>query len=105
MDGRGEFHVAAAPLGLRAGRCYYLSATRSRFSPPATGVAGTEEIMNFLAGEISPNTYVNIMVQYYPAGKAAGDALIGRRISRAEFDLALQAAGSAGLQRLDGERI
>ena len=31
------------------------------------GLAGTEEIMRFLAEEISPYTYVNIMRQYYPA--------------------------------------
>ncbi len=32
------------------------------------GIAGTREIMRFIATEISTNTYVNIMAQYYPAG-------------------------------------
>ena len=31
------------------------------------GLAGTREIMEFLAREISPNTYVNVMGQYRPA--------------------------------------
>ena len=32
--------------------------------------AETERIMAFLA-ELSPNTYVNVMDQYYPAGRVA----------------------------------
>jgi putative pyruvate formate lyase activating enzyme len=30
-----------------------------------------ENIMEFLAKEISPNTYVNIMDQYFPSGKVS----------------------------------
>jgi putative pyruvate formate lyase activating enzyme len=68
------------------------------------GIAGTEDIMRFLAEEISPATYVNIMAQYHPAGRAMGDPAIARRISRREFDLAVAAARKAGLRRLDGVR-
>ena len=35
------------------------------------GLAGTKEIMNFLAREISPETYVNVMGQYRPCGRAS----------------------------------
>ena len=34
------------------------------------GIAGTVDVMRFLAQEISPETYVNIMAQYHPAGRA-----------------------------------
>ena len=34
------------------------------------GIAGTEDVMCFLAEEISPETYVNIAAQYHPAGRA-----------------------------------
>lgn len=65
------------------------------------GVAGTEEIARFLAREISPNTYVNVMDQYRPCGRAAGETVISRRITGEEFALAIHQAKQAGLTRLD----
>ncbi len=66
-------------------------------------VAGTAAIMRFLAEELSPDTFVNIMVQYYPAGKVANGRYpeINRRITRQEYEQALQAAREAGLWRFD----
>jgi len=68
------------------------------------GIAGTREIMSFIAREISPNTYVNIMDQYRPCHRAATDKLISRRITSEEYHDALQSARSAGLERLDMDR-
>ena len=34
-------------------------------------IAGTEAIMRFVAEQVSPDSYVNVMGQYYPAGKVA----------------------------------
>jgi putative pyruvate formate lyase activating enzyme len=65
------------------------------------GLAGTREIMRFLAQEVSPNTYVNIMAQYRPEGRADRYELINRRITREEFAEAVRAAYEAGLWRLD----
>jgi putative pyruvate formate lyase activating enzyme len=67
------------------------------------GAAGTREIMNFLAGEISPATFVNVMAQYRPSGRVgpAGYSRINRRITPAEFDKARQWARDAGLFRYD----
>ncbi len=65
------------------------------------GVAGTEEIMEFIAREISPNTYVNVMDQYRPCGKAHEDELINRRLTASEFRAAREAAIRAGINRLD----
>lgn len=65
------------------------------------GVAGTERVMEFLAREISPDTYVNVMDQYRPCGNAHGDEVIGRRLTAGEFRNAMSAASEAGLHRLD----
>src|SRR5262249_56441217 len=50
----------------------------------------TYQIMRFLAEEISTNTYVNIMDQYYPAGKVGIERYseINRHITRQELNQA-----------------
>ncbi len=70
------------------------------------GIAGTREVMRFLAEEISKDTYVNVMDQYYPAGRVSRERFIeiNRRITRAEYDEAVRAALEAGLHRLDQPR-
>lgn len=67
------------------------------------GTAGTPEIMRFLACEVSLHTYVNIMAQYYPAGKVSDRKLpeINRRITRHEYADGIAAAQKAGLYRFD----
>ena len=65
------------------------------------GVAGTEKIMEFLATEISPNTYVNVMDQYRPCGSAHHDEFINRRLRTQEYRDAVDVAKRAGLTRLD----
>ncbi|HJZ13771.1 MAG TPA: radical SAM protein [Acidobacteriota bacterium] len=65
------------------------------------GVADTAKVMRYIAEEISPNTYVNVMGQYYPAGKTEKYPEIHRRISDEEFEQAVAIAQQAGLKRLD----
>jgi putative pyruvate formate lyase activating enzyme len=60
-------------------------------------LAGTETIMKFIAKEISPNTYVNIMAQYYPAYKAYEFKEISKRLTRQEYQEAIKAAKLSGL--------
>lgn len=64
------------------------------------GLAGTREIMEFLAKEISPDTVVNIMGQYYPAHRAAKEPALTRRASRKELLEAIAIAREAGLKRI-----
>ena len=64
-------------------------------------LAGTEGIVNSLSREISRNTYLNIMAQYYPCHRAFQIPSLGRRTSSAEFQEALSLAHRAGLRRLD----
>ncbi|HUI46289.1 MAG TPA: radical SAM protein [Nitrospirota bacterium] len=66
------------------------------------GIAGTREVVRFIAKEISKNTYVNIMGQYYPCYKAFDNPPLDRRITREEFAEAVKLAREAGLRRLDG---
>jgi putative pyruvate formate lyase activating enzyme len=65
------------------------------------GVAGTREVMRFLAREISKNVYVNLMDQYYPAFKTDRYPEIHRRITEEEYLEAYQAALEEGITRLD----
>jgi putative pyruvate formate lyase activating enzyme len=66
-------------------------------------VAGTAAIMRWLADALSPDTYVNLMDQYYPAGKVSEQkyAEINRRVTPREYATAVQAACAAGLWRFD----
>jgi putative pyruvate formate lyase activating enzyme len=68
------------------------------------GLAGTREAMHFLAREISPNTYVNIMAQYRPCGQAFQHPPLNRRVTAAEYEEAVAIAQEEGIHRLD-ERI
>jgi putative pyruvate formate lyase activating enzyme len=65
------------------------------------GLAGTDEVMRFLAAEISPRTYINIMDQYFPCGDIPPRSSLGRRITGEEYEEALDLARAAGLTRLD----
>lgn len=65
------------------------------------GTAGTREIMRFIAREISPDTYVNIMDQYRPCGNAYSYPPLDRLITRYEYEEALTAAREEGITRFD----
>lgn len=69
-------------------------------------IAGAREVMRWIARELSPTTYVNVMAQYYPAGKVSRKeyAEINRRLLPCEFDRALDEARRAGLDRLDSRQ-
>jgi putative pyruvate formate lyase activating enzyme len=68
------------------------------------GLASTKEIVEFLAREISKNTYLNLMDQYRPAYKARQYPSLSRPVNSQEYSQAVQWAVEAGLQRLDSRR-
>jgi putative pyruvate formate lyase activating enzyme len=68
------------------------------------GRAGTEKILEFLAREISKDTYLNLMDQYHPDYRADRIEPLSRRITREEWHAALDLANRYGLTRLDGRR-
>ncbi len=68
---------------------------------------GSREIFQWIAAEVSVDTYVNIMDQYYPAGRVGTDEryeTINRRIHPHELEEAVRVAQDAGLYRLDVRR-
>jgi putative pyruvate formate lyase activating enzyme len=64
-------------------------------------VASTREFTRWVADEVSPETYVNIMAQYHVAYRAAEFAEIGRAITAEEYLEAMDWAEEAGLTNLD----
>jgi putative pyruvate formate lyase activating enzyme len=66
----------------------------------------TRAILDWIAGELDPDTYVNLMDQYYPAGKVSAEryAELNRGLSSREFEQAVELARRAGLGRLDVRR-
>jgi putative pyruvate formate lyase activating enzyme len=63
------------------------------------GLAGTPEVLTFLAEQVSTNTYLNLMDQYRPAFRAQEIPRLNRRISRAEYEQAEAMADQLGLTR------
>ena len=67
------------------------------------GLEDTENIMEFLVKEISTDTYVNIMGQYFPSGKVSEKKYyeINRRPHSQELTTAEEIARQKGLHRFD----
>jgi putative pyruvate formate lyase activating enzyme len=65
------------------------------------GSSTTGEVIDFLATEIGRDTYLNLMDQYRPCGRAADFPVISRRISRKEWEDARAYAIRRGMRRLD----
>jgi putative pyruvate formate lyase activating enzyme len=70
-------------------------------------VAETTEIMRWVGRELGPETYVNLMFQYHPAGRVTGQEYteIDRCTLPSEFQQATQSFYSAGLRRLDRDSV
>ncbi len=71
----------------------------------------TRAILEWIATELGPDTYVNLMDQYYPAGAVSADERgaarypeLTRRLTSAEFRTAKAIARDLGLRRLDERR-
>jgi putative pyruvate formate lyase activating enzyme len=60
-------------------------------------IANTKQVLKMLAQEISPDVYVSLMSQYFPANKASSYPEINRKISHKEYDDALNCLDSEGL--------
>jgi putative pyruvate formate lyase activating enzyme len=63
----------------------------------------TEAVLRFVAEELGPGTYVNLMGQYYPAGKVRDGRYeeIDRRPRAEELERAFEIADELELRRLD----
>ncbi len=65
------------------------------------GIAGTEQVLAFVANAISRNTYLNLMDQYRPCYRTDEYPELDRPIEAAEYRAAREAAERLGLHRLD----
>ena len=54
------------------------------------GLAGTEGMARFVAETLSPQCGISLMTQYFPAYRAKGFPKIRRRLSRQEFEEAME---------------
>ncbi len=67
-------------------------------------IAGTDRFVKWVAKELSPKTYVNIMAQYRPLFRAKQEPELNRRITLEEWHQAMKWAEEAGLVNLDRPR-
>ncbi len=65
-------------------------------------VSGTDKFVRWVAEELGPDTYVNIMAQYRPEHLARDYPPLDRRLRDSEYRQAIQRALDAGLKCLDG---
>jgi len=61
------------------------------------GLAGSRKVFDFLAREISPETWVSLMAQYTPIFKASSCPELNRPLTAAEYQRALGEFSAAGL--------
>ena len=66
------------------------------------GMAGTDDTLRFIAQEISPSTYVNVMSQYRPCYKAGEYPPLDRPLMLKDYRLARETCARYGLHRIDG---
>lgn len=64
-------------------------------------LAGSQRVLDFIAHEISPNTYLNLMDQYRPCYRADEYPPLDRQITAADYSAVLELAKQYGLHRLD----
>ena len=64
-------------------------------------VGGTRQVVEWIAGNLPRDTYVNLMSQYRPEHEAHDHPKIARRLTREEYEQAIGWARAAGLTNLD----
>jgi putative pyruvate formate lyase activating enzyme len=64
-------------------------------------LAGTRRVMRFIARDVSPGSYVNLMSQYRPCGRAREIGGLDHSLSAEEYRHAVRAAKEEGITRLD----
>jgi putative pyruvate formate lyase activating enzyme len=64
-------------------------------------IGGSEKVMEWIAGNLPKDTYVNIMVQYSPVFKAYDYPELSRRITKEEYVKVVDKAKGLGLTNLD----
>ena len=68
-------------------------------------LAKSENVLKFIAKEISKNAYVTLMAQYFPANRAPQIPELNRRITEEEYNKILAFADSLGLNNILRQEI
>jgi putative pyruvate formate lyase activating enzyme len=63
------------------------------------GISGSKKVIDFIAVEVSTDTYLNVMDQYHPAYRASRHIELNRLITRDEFLHVIHYAENKGLHR------
>lgn len=63
-------------------------------------VAGTREVLGWIAANLPKDTYLNVMSQYTPVYHASDHKEIARQLTRGEYDEAIQWGREFGLTRI-----
>ncbi|MDP2931112.1 MAG: radical SAM protein, partial [Chloroflexota bacterium] len=61
-------------------------------------LAGCEESLRWLAGELSPTVTVSVMSQYYPSHRAPQIPLLSRKITAAEYQAVVRTLSELGME-------
>ncbi|MFC1964899.1 hypothetical protein ACFLWG_02720 [Chloroflexota bacterium] len=72
---------------------------------PERGLAGTGEVVRFLAQEVSADTCLNVMAQYHLCYQALDIPQLAHPVNRQEFSEAVDLARQQGLHRLDRQQL
>ena len=91
-----EMHRQVGDLEIRSGVAVRGLLVRHLVMPDCTDES--LEILDFIAREISPNTYVNVMAQYRPCFHAHEFPQIARRPTDEEYLAVLRHARKLGLR-------
>lgn len=62
------------------------------------GLAGTPQVLTWIAQALSPRVHISLMDQYFPAHRAVGHPTLGRTLTWEEYEGALEALEAAGLE-------
>lgn len=61
-------------------------------------LAGSEEVLRFIAEELSSDSYISLMSQYFPAWQATSHPIVGRKVNRREYLRVVNALERFGLK-------
>ena len=64
-------------------------------------ISGTEKVLEYIANDISPHSYLNLMDQYYPCYRADENPPLDRPLTRNEYQETLALSERYGITRLD----
>lgn len=63
-------------------------------------IAGTPDVLEFIAENISKDTYISLMAQYHPAHTAVGEGTLGRCLTNEEYNKTVEYVKDLGFSNI-----